>query len=80
MMIAPALKGCPPAQMEALLAQIQVVLARFEPCVVFADFNLDLNLLWVSHACRQGLGSEIAMNLQHAVPELRLVAQPPDLA
>ena len=79
MMIAPGLKRRPTAEVEALIILIQGVLRRFEPWVVFADFNLGLNVLWVSHKHRPGLGWEIVGALRAVAPELRLVAHVPEI-
>jgi len=79
MMIAPALKRRPAAEVQALIVRIQGVLRRYEPWVVFADFNLDLNVLWVSHRHRPGLGWELVGALRAVAPELRLVAQVPEV-
>jgi hypothetical protein len=57
---------------------IQGVLTRFENWVVFADFNLKLNVLWVSLKYRPGIMTEIVVALRTAAPELKLVAHNPD--
>lgn len=76
---APSLKGWAPSALGPWLSQVEDVLKRFGSLVVFADFNLNTRLLWVSHQARLGLGMEIVAALRLAAPELRLVAQPPDL-
>jgi hypothetical protein len=55
---------------------IQAVLGRYDE-VVFADINLNLNVLWVSHRHRPGLMLEVAHAIRLAVPEAVLVAQNP---
>jgi hypothetical protein len=42
--------------------------------VVFAEFNLKLNLLWVSIRPVHGIRFEIAGAIQQHVPEARLVS------
>ncbi|MEW5892247.1 MAG: hypothetical protein AB1697_03790 [Pseudomonadota bacterium] len=79
MMIAPALKRCRPDELTLWLARVEGALKRFESSVVFADFNLRLNLLWVSHRSQPGLGARLVAALRAAAPELRLVAHAPDL-
>ncbi|TCS73451.1 hypothetical protein EDC61_102228 [Sulfuritortus calidifontis] len=80
MMIAPALKGRDAEELAPWLTLVEGVLKRFDSAVVFADFNLQLNLLWVSHRCRPGLGSELVAALRAAAPQLRLVGHVPDMA
>lgn len=67
MMAAPSLKGWAPSALSPWLSQVEGVLKRFGPLVVFADFNLNTRLLWVSHQARHGLGMEIvtALRLTH---------------
>ncbi len=78
MMIAPGLKQRPAVDIECLTRVIQGVLVRFENWVVFADFNLKLNVLWVSLKYRPGIMAEIVAALRVAAPELKLVAHNPD--
>jgi len=78
MMLAPGLKKRPVHEIECLTRLIQSVLARFENWVVFADFNLKLNVLWVSLKYRPGIIAEIVAALRAQAPELKLVAHNPD--
>lgn len=78
-MAAPSLKGWPPSRFAPWLSLVEGALERFGPVVVFADFNLQTRLLWVSHEARLGLGLEIVAALRLVAPELLLVAQPADL-
>ncbi len=78
MMLAPGFKKRPVHDLECLTRVIQGVLARFENWVVFADFNLKLNVLWVSLKYRPGIMAEIVAALRLAAPELKLVAHNPD--
>jgi hypothetical protein len=77
-MLAPGLKKRPAHEIECLTRVIQGVLTRFENWVVFADFNLKLNVLWVSLKYRPGIMTEIVVALRTAAPELKLVAHNPD--
>ena len=77
---APSLKGWLPGEFAPWLTLVEGALKRFGPAVVFADFNLQTRLLWVSHEARRGLGLQIVAALRAAAPELLLVAQPADLA
>lgn len=80
MMIAPALKGRQAEELAPWLTLVEGVLKRFGSAVVFADFNLQLNLLWVSHRCRPGLAAELVAALRAVAPQLRLVGHAPDWA
>lgn len=55
-------------------SHIAVVLERFEE-VVFANMDLKLNILWVSHRYRSGIMLEIFNAIRLGVPEAVLVAQ-----
>jgi hypothetical protein len=76
-MLAPGMKERPAHEIECLTRSIQGVLARFENWVVFADFNLKLNLLWVSLQYRPGIMAEIVAALRTQAPVLKLVAHNP---
>lgn len=77
MMMAPGLKGRTRQQMDVVARVIHGVLARFGDGVAFADFNLDLRLLWVSLQCRPGLMTLVVGALRVHVPELKLVGHQP---
>ncbi len=73
MMLAPGLKDRPASEIECVLGQIRGVLDKFPDLVVFANFNLALNVLWVSLRCRQGGMSMIVFALRARVPTLKLI-------
>lgn len=73
MVLIPKLKSRPNQYIQSAVAYIKAVLARYEE-VVFADVNLELNVLWVSHRYRPGLMLEIASALKLRLPEAVLVA------
>ena len=50
------------------------MLTHFSHVVMFAEFNLKLNLLWVSIRSIQGLRLEIASAIQEQVPGAKLVS------
>lgn len=77
MMFAPSLRGASAPVMQAHLDALRGVLARFEDVVVFADYNLALHLLWVSHRCRPGVMSVLVAALRHELPALKLVGHNP---
>jgi hypothetical protein len=78
MLLAPGLKKRPARDIECLARVVREVLARFDDRVVFADFNLKLNVLWVSHTYRPGLMGEIVAALRARAPEFKLVAHNPE--
>ncbi len=78
MMLAPGIKKRPAHEIECLTRIIQGVLTQFENWVVFADFNLKLNLLWVSLKYRPGIMTEIVAALRAQAPMLKLVGHNPD--
>jgi len=56
------------------IQDVHIVLTHFSKVVVFAEFNLKLNLLWVSIRPVQGIRFEIATAIQEQVPEAKLVS------
>ncbi|MGQ9686469.1 MAG: hypothetical protein ACUVT2_09215 [Thiobacillaceae bacterium] len=78
MMLAPGLNRRPTSDRDGVLLLVRGVLERFGDDVVFADFNLDTNVLWVSLRCQPGLMSRVVYLLRARVPMLRLVAHSPD--
>ena len=66
------LRDRPGLQRIEIIAKMHAVLNSFSE-VVFADLNLELNLLWVSVKPRYGVIAEISAELQHHVPEAKLV-------
>jgi len=77
MMLAPGLKALPGNEVETVIRRIRSVLERFPDLVVFANFNVALNLLWVSLRCRQGGMSLVVFALRAEVPMLKLVGHLP---
>lgn len=78
MMLAPGMKRRPAHEIEVTLRVVQGVLAGFEEWVVFADFNLRLNVLWVSLKFRPGVMAELVSALRAQAPEFKLVAHNPE--
>ncbi len=78
MMLAPGMKNRPVDEIKCLTLIIHGVLTQYESWVVFADFNLKLNLLWVSLKYRPGIMTEIVATLRAQAPILKLVAHNPD--
>ena len=73
MMIIPGLRGKPAHVIQKTINEIHLALTRFNDMVVFVELNLKLNLLWISHRHRFGIGPEIASAVRERVPEALLV-------
>lgn len=72
-MIIPKLKNKPRSTINATLDKIHLVLSQYSHVVVFADINLKINCLWVSHKCQPGMCTELSAAIQRQVPEALLV-------
>ena len=74
MMLIPGLRDKPKHLIDNAIQDVHIVLTHFDHAVVFAEFNLKLNLLWVSIRPVHGIRFEIAGAIQQHVPEARLVS------
>ena len=74
MMLIPSLRHGSCAAIADVLARLSHVLSECHD-VVFADFNLKLNLLWLSVRARPGVTREVAMRVRARVPEALVVGQ-----
>jgi hypothetical protein len=74
MILIPGLRDKPKHLVDAAIQDVHIALTHFRHAVVFAEFNLRLNLLWVSIRPIQGIRFEIAAAIQQLVPEARLVS------
>ncbi len=74
MVIIPGLKKKPRALINQTLKEVHRILGCFSHAVVFAEFNLRMNLLWVSIRPIQGIRFEIAEALRSCIPDARLVS------
>lgn len=74
MMLIPGLRTRPRHVIEATVRELELALARLGPLVVFADFNLKLNLLWVTVVPGRDIGLRVAAAIHARVPEAKLVA------
>ena len=74
MMIFPGLRDKPRQSIQQTLSEIHSALACFQHAVVFAEFNLKLNLLWVSIRPLDNIRFEIANAVRLRVPCARLVS------
>ena len=73
MMIIPKLKKKPQNYIERTLKDIEMVLSQHSDIVVFANMNLKINCLWVSHKPQPGFCQKLAAAIRHRVPEAMLV-------
>ena len=74
MILIPGLREKPRHMIDATIQDVHIALTHFSHAVVFAEFNLRLNLLWVSIRPIQGIRFEIASAIQRHVPEAKLVS------
>ena len=74
MILIPGLREKPRHLIDAVIQDVHIALTHFSHAVVFAEFNLKLNLLWVSIRPIQGVRFEIAGAIQRQVPEARLIS------
>jgi len=74
MMLVPGLHQRPYATVADVLGRLSHALSECHD-VVFADFNLKLNLLWLSVRARPGVTRDVAMRVRARVPEALLVGQ-----
>ena len=75
MILIPGLNRTSRENIKQIVEKLNCLLALYHEFVVFADLNLKINLLWVSHRQRQGVGLELAAAIHELIPEARLVAQ-----
>ena len=73
MLIIPKLKKKPQEYIDRTLKDIQMVLSKYSSEVVFANMDLKINCLWVSHKPRPGLCKELVSAIRKYVPEAALV-------
>jgi len=74
MMLIPGLRDKPKHLIDHTIQDVHIALTYFSHAVVFAEFNLRLNLLWVSIRPIQGIRFEIASAIQRHVPEAKLIS------
>lgn len=74
MVLIPGLRDKPRHLIDATIQEVHLILTHFRHAVVFAEFNVRLNLLWVSIKPIQGIRFDITGAIQEQVPEARLVS------
>lgn len=73
MMVIPKLKKKPQKYIERTLKEIHLVLIQYSHVVVFADINLKINCLWISHKFQPSIRQELVAAIRRRVPEAMLV-------
>ncbi len=74
MVLIPRFNGWPKAKQARAIKAIEDGLTRFDRQIVFADFNIKINLLWVSLRPEKGVMMAFIKALQVQVPEAVLIA------
>ena len=59
---------------QEIVNNLYSVLRQYSEVILFADLNVKLNVLWVSHLPRPGLGLEVAARIHDCVPQAKLVS------
>jgi hypothetical protein len=75
MMLIKRLKQFHQQKQRRILSQLQYILTGYETVILFAEVNIQLGTLWVSHRPRPGLGLEIAALIHNCIPEAKLISQ-----
>lgn len=75
MMIIPRLNSLSTQKKQLIISKLNKLFGLYHEWVVFADLNLKLNVLWVSHKQRSGIGLELAAAIHTCIPEAKLVSQ-----
>ena len=76
MMFIPRLRQKPPRLIQDIIHRIELVLHQHSDIVVYADLNLQINVLWVVVRPVPGACLDLPMAINDQVPEALLVAQP----
>lgn len=74
MILIPHLREQSPDFIQTTLNCIAGILHQHGSEVKFANFNLPLNLLWITHRSVPGVDSELVASIQNHIPEALLVA------
>lgn len=74
MMLIPKLSSQPTHRKKATIAAIDEVFRHYGKAIVFADLNLQINVLWVTVRPIPGICLELPAAIKHYVPEALLIA------
>jgi hypothetical protein len=80
MLLFPGLRSQRRHVIEQTLGELERVLVQLAHLVVFAEFNLKLNLLWVTVVPGRDIALRVAAAIQSRVPQAKLVAANLDYA
>ncbi len=58
---------------QEIINNVYAILRQYSGAILFAELNVKLNVLWVSHLPRPGLGLEVAARIHDCVPQAKLV-------
>ena len=75
MMLIPGLKNKCNQHIADVMAKLEMVLMQYHEFIIFADFNMKINALWVTLKPGAALTAEIAAVIHHHVPDAKLVSQ-----
>jgi len=75
MMLIKRLKQFHLPKQQQIYSQLQQILNGYAAVILFAEVNVQLGTLWVSHRPRPGLGLEIAALIHECIPEAKLISQ-----
>jgi energy-coupling factor transporter ATP-binding protein EcfA2 len=78
MMFIPGLNRKDEFTIRNITHKLAAVLMHYDKTIVFADLNLKINVLWISHRNAPGSSLEIPSAIKAAVPTAILVAQNPE--
>jgi len=74
MLILPGFRDRPRVDVNRAIQDIHEILDGFAANVVFAEFNVSRNLLWITVRPVRGIRVSIAQAIRNKVPEARLVS------
>jgi len=75
MMLIPGMNSLSSGKLQQHIDKLNTLFALYHEQICFADLNLKLNLLWISHKQQHGIGLELAAAIHACIPEAKLVAQ-----
>ncbi|MCW9023292.1 MAG: hypothetical protein OQK73_01300 [Gammaproteobacteria bacterium] len=73
MVLIPRLKDKPQQFIQNIIKEIEIALHYHKQHIVFADLNLNLNLLLISFESKPGIRNQIADAIYARVPEAKMV-------
>lgn len=75
MMLIKRLKHLHQNKQREIFTRLHEILTGYAGVILFAEVNVQMGTLWVSHRPRPGLGLEIAALIHHCIPEAKLIGQ-----